>query len=279
MDAEVVVSKIKFNLFGNNFTHTTGGNKGYSAHGKKSKYIEWVFDNTGKANFYIDNSINIAFNHKSDIKKYAWIMEPKVFPNQKQIVSDIKNNLDMYLDTFDAIFTYEKELIDLSPRIKFLRGGHIIKSPKIYKKTKMISMISSNKNFCAGHSKRLEWVDRIGNQVDLYGRGFNEIEYKEEGLCDYMFSVAIENCEDSGGFTEKILDCFATGTIPVYLGCSNIGDYFNMDGIIPLSEQFEVSEEIYYSKMDAIKDNFERSKKFELMEDYLWINYLQKQYG
>ena len=47
MDAEVVVSKIKFNLFGNNFTHTTGGNKGYSAHGKKSKYIEWVFDNTG----------------------------------------------------------------------------------------------------------------------------------------------------------------------------------------------------------------------------------------
>ena len=52
-----------------------------------------------------------------------------------------------------------------------------------------------------------------------------------------------------------------------------------MDGIILLSDEFEVSEEIYYSKMDAIKDNFERSKKFELMEDYLWLNYLQEQYS
>ena len=41
-------------------------------------------------------------------------------------------------------------------------------------KSKMISMIASNKNMCAGHAKRLEWVERIGDQVDLYGRGFNE---------------------------------------------------------------------------------------------------------
>jgi len=273
------MSKTKFNLFGNGFTHRGGGNKGYSSHGKESKYIEWVFDGTGNANFYTDEMIKNAFDHKVDVSKYAWLIEPSTFPSQQQIVSHVKNNLDMYLNTFDAIFTYEKELIDLSSKIKFLRGGHVIRSPKICKKTKIISMISSNKNFCAGHSKRLEWVSRIGDQVDLYGRGFNEIEYKEEGLCDYMFSVAIENCEDTGGFTEKILDCFATGTIPVYLGCPDIGDYFNMDGIIPLSEEFEVSEEIYYSKMDAIKDNFERVKKFELMEDYLWINYLQKQYG
>jgi len=273
------MNKTKFNLFGNNFTYTGGGNKGYSSHGKESKHIEWVFDGGGKANFYIDDNIGFAFDHKTDLSKYAWVSETKTFPNQKRLVSDIKNNIEKYLDTFDTIFTYERELIDINPeRIKFLRGGYVIKNPKIYKKTKMISMISSNKNFCSGHSKRLEWVDRIGDKVDLYGRGFNEIEYKEEGLCDYMFSVAIENCEDPGGFTEKILDCFATGTIPVYLGCPDIGDYFNMDGIILLSDEFDVSEEIYYSKMDAIKDNFERSKKWELMEDYLWINYLKQKY-
>ena len=146
-----------------------------------------------------------------------------------------------------------------------------------FMKSKIISMISSNKKMCEGHIHRLEWVNKIGDQVDLYGRGFNEIKLKEDGLCDYMFSVAIENSRDDNFFTEKILDCFATGTIPVYYGCPNIDEYFNRDGIINLSEEFEVSDEIYYSKMDAIKDNFERVKQWENAEDYIWINYLNKQ--
>ena len=59
---------------------------------------------------------------------------------------------------------------------------------------------------------------------------------KEDGLCDYMFSVAIENGEYETYFTEKILDCFATGTIPVYLRAPDIENHFNMDGIITLSD-------------------------------------------
>ena len=136
-------------------------------------------------------------------------------------------------------------------------------------------MISSNKRMCEGHETRLEWVDRIGDQVDLYGRGFNEIELKEEGLCDYMFSVAIENGQYETYFTEKILDCFATGTIPVYLGAPDIGNHFNMDGIVNLTDEFEVSEDIYNDKFDAIRDNLERAKKMEVLEDFIWENYLQ----
>ena len=98
-------------------------------------------------------------------------------------------------------------------------------------------MIASNKNMCEGHRLRLEWVDRIGDQLDLYGRGFKEIADKEEGLCDYMFSVAIENGQYETYFTEKLLDCFATGTIPVYLGAPDIGEHFNKDGIIDLTEE------------------------------------------
>lgn len=137
-------------------------------------------------------------------------------------------------------------------------------------------MIASNKRMCEGHVKRLEWVERIGDQVDLYGRGFNEIELKEEGLCDYMFSVAIENGQYETYFTEKILDCFATGTIPVYLGAPDIGDHFNLDGIITLSDEFDVSEDIYYDKMDAIQDNLERAKKMEVLEDFIYENYFSE---
>jgi len=40
-----------------------------------------------------------------------------------------------------------------------------------------------------------------------------------------------------------------------------------------LSEEFDVSDEIYYNKMDAIKDNLERTKKMEVLEDFIWENY------
>ena len=89
-----------------------------------------------------------------------------------------------------------------------------------------------------------------------------------------MFSIAIENGQYETYFTEKLLDCFATGTIPVYLGAPDIGEYFNKDGIIDLTEEFDVSDEIYYNKMDAIKDNLERIKKMEILEDFIWENYL-----
>jgi len=151
--------------------------------------------------------------------------------------------------------------------------GFWIKEPKIYEKSKMISMIASNKRMCDGHRLRLEWVDRLRGQVDLYGRGFNEILYKEEGLCDYMFSIAIENGQYETYFTEKLLDCFATGTIPVYLGAPDIGNYFNKDGIIDLTDEFYISDELYYSKMDAIKDNLEIAKKMEVLEDFIYLTY------
>jgi len=81
--------------------------------------------------------------------------------------------------------------------------------------------------------------------------------------------------ENETYFTEKLLDCFATGTIPVYLGAPDIGDHFNMNGIIVLGDEFDVSDEIYYSKIDAIQDNLERAKKMEILEDFIWENYFQ----
>jgi hypothetical protein len=136
-------------------------------------------------------------------------------------------------------------------------------------------MISSNKAFTEGQQTRLNWMERFKDQVDIYGRGINPIDNKEDGLCDYMFSVVIENGVYESYYTEKILDCFATGTIPVYLGSPDIGEHFNKDGIIDLSEEFDVSEEIYQSKLDAIVENLEKVKELEVLEDFIYINYLK----
>ena len=266
--------KYKINLVGNSFTHLTGGNKGYSVHGKESKFVEWVFDLSADETVYVDQNINQAFTDGVDGVKYGWLLESKfVVPG---ITEEIKSNLEEYFKVFKYIFTHDKELLALDSRFKWVPAqGFWINEPKIYEKTKMISMISSNKAFTEGQKNRLQWVEKIGDQVDLYGRGFNEIATKEEGLCDYMFSVVIENGVYESYYTEKILDCFATGTIPVYLGSPDIADYFNKDGIIELTDEFEISDEIYESKMDAIKDNLERVKQIEVLEDFIYTNYLQ----
>ena len=70
------MSKVKFNLVGNTFTHLTNGNKGYSVHGKESKYIEWVGDD-GEGTFYIDNTINQGIVDKKDGPKYLWLLESR----------------------------------------------------------------------------------------------------------------------------------------------------------------------------------------------------------
>jgi len=124
----------------------------------------------------------------------------------------------------------------------------------------------------------LSWAQKLQGQVDFYGRGFNEIENKEEGLIDYMFSVAIENASYATYFTEKIQDCFATGTIPVYYGAPDIGKFFNPKGIITLDDEFNVdllTSEMYYDRLDAVKENLEIVKDFAINEDYIYNTYLK----
>lgn len=264
--------KRKFNLVGDTFTHRTGGHTGYSVHGKVSQYIDWVHDNSIGETFYVDDTIPVAFQDNVEGKKYAWLLESKYI--KPEINNHLRSNYKEYTNTFDLIFTHDKELTALDPKFKWVPAqGFWIKEPKVYEKSKMISMISSNKSSTEGQKVRLNWVEMIGDQVDLYGRGFNEIQNKEEGLCDYMFSVVIENGFYESYFTEKILDCFATGTIPVYMGSPDIGEYFNSDGIILLSEEFEISDDLYYNKMSAIQDNLERCKKYEVLEDFIYLNY------
>jgi len=266
------MTKHKFNLVGNTFDYADAPR--CSVWGKESKYTEWVQDGTGDGTFYVDGSIGMAFQDEVKGLKYAWILESAaILP---QVTDWVRMNSEKVMEKFDTIFTHNQDLIDIdSTKFKWVPAqGTWIKNLKVYEKTKMISMISSNKNMCEGHRKRLEWVERFQGQVDFFGRGFStEIKTKEEGLCDYMFSIAIENASYKTYFTEKLLDCFATGTIPVYFGAPDIGDHFNMDGIIVLDDEFDVSDEIYYSKIDAIKDNLERTKKMEVLEDFIWETY------
>jgi len=86
----------------------------------------------------------------------------------------------------------------------------------------------------------------------------NKIEDKKDGLRDYCFSYTIENCSEQGYYTEKINDCFLTGTIPIYWGDPDIGNVYNTDGIIFLDEldSSKITKKYYDSRIKVIEENY-----------------------
>ena len=266
------MSKYKINLFcGDNLEPSSSALNA-------TKHVQWVYDGSGEVNIYVSQRALDALNDTSGKPTYIWLLESKqIIPQYYQWIID---NYEFVTSRVDGIFSCDKELCAKYPKISYsvINAVPWVQDRKVHKKTKLVSMIASNKRMCEGHARRLQFVDKFRDKLDFYGRGFNEISCKEDGLRDYMFSVGIENAVYDTYFTEKLTDCFACGTIPIFYGCKGVTEYFNEDGIIFLDDNFDLStltKDLYYSKIDAIKDNFERSINFPVAEDYLYLNYFK----
>lgn len=211
---------------------------------------------------------------------YGWLTESRAIT--PSVYERFESALPSLLNNFTYVFTHSYDLINRHKKIKWVpANGTWIRHPKVYShKVNLVSMIISSKGYCDGHRKRIALANELRGRVDLFGRGFHEIQFKEDGLATYMFSIAHENASYPGYFTEKILDCFATGTIPIYWGDPEIGKIFNMDGIIMLDEMFKLDSltpELYYSKIEAAKENCQIVKdNFIMVEDYIYLNYFKE---
>lgn len=200
-----------------------------------------------------------------------WINDSGIYKVaiQAEPPSITKGSVDGYLKSsgnkYDLILTYYPEILDRFSNSKFLYfGGSWIRNRKdSFSKDRLLSFITSNKNFAVGHYLRMEIVQKLSDRFDLYGRGFNEIECKDIGLDNYMFSIAVENICMQNYFTEKINDCFLTKTVPIYYGCSNIGDFYDKRGIIIFNNVHELIEILDGLNID----------KYQEMLPYVEINY------
>ena len=88
----------------------------------------------------------------------------------------------------------------------------------------------------------------------------------------------MENATYPNMFTEKITDCFMTGTIPIYYGISNIGDYFDTNGIITLNDDFKIEDlsfELYQSKIESVEKNLHLAIDLLVAEDYIYKNFIE----
>ena len=139
-------------------------------------------------------------------------------------------------------------------------------------KSKLISVVSSNKAFTAGHRKRLEFVQKLknhfGDQLDVFGRGINDFDDKWDVLADYKYTIAIENdfCED--WVTEKYFDCIYANALPFYYGCPNLEHIVNKNSFIRIN--IDNFEETLLIIENAIKNN-----EYEQRQEHIQIQKLK----
>ena len=263
--------KDKLKIIDNTFSHSV---LGYCSDFQKSETFIWDRLNVSYNDNLVVTDNFLTSNLPPSKNKIAWLIEPVcVAPHHYDY---IKNNLMK----FDYILTHEKTLLDKGFNTKFVPFGCCWipeDNQKIYEKSKNVSTISSSKSFTDGHKLRHKVIQKFGNKMDVFGRGYSPIEFRLEGLKEYRFSVVIENCKRDYWFTEKLIDCFMTGTIPIYWGCPSIGDFFNTDGMLIFDNLEDLekildgcNEEMYNSKLSHIKSNFNLAKNYLLPDEFVY---------
>jgi hypothetical protein len=89
-------------------------------------------------------------------------------------------------------------------------------------KTKLLSVISSNKVVTEDHRQRLRFVDCLktafGDQVDVFGRGIRDIPDKADAIWNYKYHIVLENDHSPFYMSEKLPDGFLGWSFPFYSG-------------------------------------------------------------
>lgn len=235
--------------------------------------------NKKQIELYIDD-LNVFNNTNNSIKILALIEPEEIKPFTNDVINN-KNKVDF-------ILTHNEKILNLCDNsYLFEYGTTWIKNYNFPPKNFSISHLVGFKTWTEGHKLRQKiwykqnkikipkkfYLSKMNNGIQNFVNAPILKELKNP-LFDSQFHITIENVKKNNYFTEKIIDCFQTKTIPVYWGCKNIGNYFNIDGII-IVNNFEniikivnnLTEEDYFKRQIAIEINFELSKKFLNIEE------------
>lgn len=187
---------------------------------------------------------------------------------------------------FKYVLTYDT---DVAPNAYNHTFGSVWVKPHDYEttdtglKTFQISMVCGSKSWTVGHKLRHEVYVRqleFNPNITIFrsNRGgqylpniSNNIFLPDDNKINlfkhFQYSIVIENSKQSNYFTEKLIDCLITKTIPIYWGCPNISSYFDTTGWILFDTVDDVKQKLstidtttYDKYKDIIDANYERAK-------------------
>lgn len=158
------------------------------------------------------------------------------------------------------------------------------------KKTGNIAIWASSKQTAPGHKYRHQLIDAILKTdlpIDIWGSGSRShgVDKRIKGSFDdeqpyknYRYCVSIENYQSRDYISEKFCNCLAFNTIPVYLGASNVKQYFGNSYIQLLGDikkDMQLLENICKNPQDYVVDLSTARKS--LFEGWAYLPYFIEQ--
>lgn len=214
-----------------------------------------------------------------------------LYVKEAEAISKFKKQAIEFYNLFDAVLTYDEEILEKCDNSYFMPFGTTWIHDYVFQEKKFqISHLTGNKMLTGGHALRQKIYykqNNIKTPKDFYISGHGGIENlfnnkilgeKKEPLFDSQFHICIENSQQKNYFTEKIIDCFQTKTIPIYWGCPNIGDFFDINGIIVVNNLKEIidvcnniNDKTYQEMICYVENNLTKSNNFTNIKENLKV--------
>lgn len=223
-------------------------------------------------------------------RRIAWLCESPAIQEHFGVAPFVRANLDAMVEAYEVILTSDLSFCALHPKIRFQPAGANlpwipVEQYGLHPKSRLCSMFASKKRMTEGHSLRANWAERLKGRVDIFGGSAGSERIggeaihpdKSDGILRYMFNIAMENGRVETYYSEKLTDCFATGTVPVYWGPAGVADLFDPEGILFMTDDFDLSllsEERYHAMLPAIRNNLEIVRNLEGTDDLLYTRYI-----
>ena len=252
----------------------------------RSNLIKWLkskLRNKFKIKFEFNNPDYLIFNvfgNKHLNKKYKNAIKIAIFtenyiPNLKEVDYAIGHYHINYLDRY---FKYSVFLWEDFNNIIQIRQK-VLNSPI---RNKFCAAVISNAHTSDGF--RIRFINELNKykKIDMGGKYKNNIgkriKNKIKFLLSYKFSISMENSNGDGYITEKIVQSFISGTIPIYYGDYMIDEYINPKSYILIRGINDIKTKINYIKeIDNDDAKYKNILKENVIIDNNFINKIDKE--
>lgn len=216
---------------------------------------------------------------------------------EPRIIKDLVSYVSKNASHFHTIMTYDHDLLVHCPNTRFYIAAQTWIAHMYHQKIDVslkkyqISTLAGSKciNRSAGHlfrqaihyrqqelsrfpitffrsSVQHPLLPDLGNNPFLVAN--TSTNSKENLFHTFQFAIVIENTTQRNYFSEKLIDCLITKTIPIYYGGVNIHQFFNTTGwiILPTTSIEDLSSHLstlhsdyYASYQEIIEQNYEKA--------------------
>jgi len=208
------------------------------------------------------------FSDQSPYRVY-WQTEPNEILNHEEKL--IRNS-----GFYDLILCWNSQVLSqCGNAVLFPPGAVWTQESDTSQKKFAISYLISSKTLCGPQKYRQDIFNSLPAVIGPLELPITKYKSppwlpdKRSMLVPFQYSIVMENAMQNNYFTEKLNDCMATKTIPIYWGAPNIGEFYNPEGILSwegTGDLFNLLERInegyYRSRKDAIEENYQRALKY-----------------